>query len=186
MKFLIDTDVIEYFFIDERLADQVCEKLQIIYVRLNWLKSVEEYNDQMILKFIIYIIYSTFTVKDYKELTALMFITCLRHQDAILRSSWMICYDVWSDLINHSIVYTSHFCNYFETDYLWTWSLLKFLDDAAKQQKTTENSQKNNSFKIYEINAAVYHTFMKQLKEENIQFFFLLMHELNKKLKFLS
>ena len=45
LKFLIDTDVTGYSFIDKRLADQVCEKLQIAYVRLNWLKSVEEYND---------------------------------------------------------------------------------------------------------------------------------------------
>ena len=101
----------------------------------------------------------------------------------------MTCHDVWPDLINHFIVYTPHFCDHFEADYLWTWSLLKFLNDAAKeqkQQKPTEDSQKNNSFKIYEINAAAYHTFMKQLKKKNIQLFFLSVHELNKKLKFLS
>ena len=57
----------------------MCEKLQIICVKLNQLKSVEEYNNQMISKFIIYIIYSTFIVEDHKKLTASMFITCFRY-----------------------------------------------------------------------------------------------------------
>ena len=35
LKFFINTDATEYAFIDERLADQMCEKLQIIYVKLN-------------------------------------------------------------------------------------------------------------------------------------------------------
>ena len=65
----------------------MCEKLQITCVRLNQSKSVEEYDDQMTLKSIIYIIYPTLTVKGHKELTVLMFIICFRHQDAILRNS---------------------------------------------------------------------------------------------------
>ena len=143
----------------------------------------------MVLKFIIHVIYSTFTVESHKKLTASMFITHLEHQDAILESSWMIYHSVWSDLINHSIVYTSHFCNHFEINYSQIWSLLKFLNDAVKeqkQQKSVKNSQKDNSFKIHEINAAAYHTLIKQLKEESIQLFSLLVHELNEKLKFLS
>ena len=35
LKFLIDTGATGYTFIDERLADQVCEKLQITHVRLD-------------------------------------------------------------------------------------------------------------------------------------------------------
>ena len=101
----------------------------------------------------------------------------------------MTCHSVWFNLINHFIVYTSHFCNHFKTDYSQTQSLLKFLNDTAKkqkQQKFVKNSQKNNSFKIYKINTAVYHTLIKQSKKKNIQLFSLLMYELNKKLKFLS
>ena len=49
-----------------------------------------------------------------------------------------------------------------------------------------KNFQQNNSFKIHEINAAAYHTLIKQLKKKNIQLFSLLVHELNEKLKFLS
>ena len=45
LKFLINTDATGYSFINERLADQMCEKLQIICVRLNWLKSVEKYDN---------------------------------------------------------------------------------------------------------------------------------------------
>ena len=55
-----------------------------------------------------------------------------------------------------------------------------------KQQKSTENFQKNNNFKIHEINAAVYHTLIKQSKKKNIQLFFLSVYKLNEKLKFLS
>ena len=65
----------------------MCEKLQIICMKLNQLKSVEEYNDQVILKSIIYVIYSTLTVEDHKKLTVLMFITHFEHQGTILGSS---------------------------------------------------------------------------------------------------
>ena len=94
LKFLIDIDITEYAFINKKLANQMCEKLQIIYMRLNWLKSVEKYNSQMVLKFIIYVIYSILTVEGYKELTASMFIICLKHQDTILKSSWIIYHNV--------------------------------------------------------------------------------------------
>ena len=93
-----------------------------------------------------------------------MFIICLKYQGAILGSLWMIYHNIWPNLINHSIVYISHFCNHFRADYLWIWSLLKFLNDAAKKQKqwkSVKNFQKNNSFKIHEINAAAYHTLIK-------------------------
>ena len=49
-----------------------------------------------------------------------------------------------------------------------------------------KNSQQNNNFKIYKINTAIYHTLIKQSKEKSIQLFFLLICELNEKLKFLS
>ena len=35
LKFLIDISATEYAFIDERLADQMCKKLQIACVKLN-------------------------------------------------------------------------------------------------------------------------------------------------------
>ena len=57
----------------------MCEKFQIVCVRLNQSKSVEGYDNQITLKFIIYVIYSTFIVKGYKELTTSMFITHLKH-----------------------------------------------------------------------------------------------------------
>ena len=164
LKFFINISTTGYIFINEGLANQICEKLQITYMKLNWLKSVEEYDDQVTLKSIIYIIYSTLTVKGHKKLTVSMFITYLRHQGTILRNSWMTHHDVWPDLINHFIVYISHFCDYFEINYSWIQSLSKFLNNAVKeqkQQKFTENSQKNNSFKICEINTAVYHTLIK-------------------------
>ena len=128
-------------------------------------------------------------MEGHKKLTAPMFITCLEHQGAILGSLWITYHSVWPDLINHSIVYISHFCDHFKTNYLWIWSLSKFLNDVIKeqkQQKAAEDSQKNNSFKIHEINTAAYHTLIKQPKEKDIQFFSLSVHELDEKLKFLS
>ena len=50
----------------------------------------------------------------------------------------MTCHDVWPDLINHSIVYTPHFCDHFGADYSQIQSLLKFLNDAVKEQKQQE------------------------------------------------
>ena len=65
---------------------------------------------------------------------------------------------------------------------------MKFLNDAVKEQKhqkLKKNFQKNNIFKIYKINAAVYHTLIKQLKKKHLVFF-LSVYKLNEKLKFFS
>ena len=86
LKFLIDTSTTGYTFINKRLADQMCKKLQIIYVRLNQPKPVEGYDGQVTPKPITHAIYSTLTIEGHKELTAPMFIMCLRHQGAILGS----------------------------------------------------------------------------------------------------
>ena len=44
LKFLINISITEYAFINKRLVNQICEKLQITYMRLNQSKSVEEYD----------------------------------------------------------------------------------------------------------------------------------------------
>lgn len=189
LKFLIDTGATGYAFIDEGLADQVCEKLQIARVRLDRPRPVEGYDGQVAPKPITHAIYPTLTVEGHKELTAPMFITRLGHQGAILGSPWMTCHGVWPDLINHSIVFTPNFCDHFGADYSRTRSLPKFLDDAArerKQQESAEDPQEDKGFRIHEINAAAYHTLMKQPKEENVQLFSLSVRELDEKLKFLS
>ena len=64
----------------------MCEKLQIAHMKLNQSKSIEGYDDQVTSKSITHIIYSTLTVEDHKEFTVSIFITCFRHQGAILES----------------------------------------------------------------------------------------------------
>ena len=61
LQVLMNTNVIEYVFIDEKIAQLICEAFQIISVMLSRSKFVNEFDDQEI-KFIIHVIFFTFIV----------------------------------------------------------------------------------------------------------------------------
>ena len=67
LKFFININTTEYIFIDERLADQVCERLQITCVKLNQPKPVEGYDGQVAPKSITHVIYPTLNVESLKD-----------------------------------------------------------------------------------------------------------------------
>jgi len=77
LKSLIDTKAADYSFIDELIAQNVCDHLQIESLSLIKLKSIREFNDHYAKKFITYAIYSNLTVQDHMKRFASMLITQL-------------------------------------------------------------------------------------------------------------
>ena len=86
LQTLMNTDVTEYAFIDEKIAQLVCETLQITSVMLSRSKLVNEFDDRKI-KLIIHVIYFTLIVQNHSEIIIFMFIIKIEIHSLILSKS---------------------------------------------------------------------------------------------------
>ena len=75
LKLLIDIEAADYLFIDEVIAQIVCDQLQIKLLTLIKAKSIQEFDDHYAKKLITHVIYSNLTVQDHTIDTASMLIT---------------------------------------------------------------------------------------------------------------
>ncbi len=89
LKSLIDIEAADYSFINEVIAQIVCDQLQIEFLTLIKAKSIQEFNDHYAKKLITYAIYLNLTVQDHIIDTAFMLITWLDQHQMILEKTWM-------------------------------------------------------------------------------------------------
>jgi len=81
LKSLIDIEAADYSFIDEVIAQIVCDQLQIESLTLIKTKSIREFNDHYAKKLITHVIYSNLTVQNHTVEITFMLITQLdQHQ----------------------------------------------------------------------------------------------------------
>ena len=83
MQFLFDDNVIDYVFIDEKIAYFVCQKLNIVFIRLLHSRYIRYFNEKNV-KLIIHVIYSIFTMQNYKKITIFLFIIKINEYFLIL------------------------------------------------------------------------------------------------------
>jgi hypothetical protein len=86
IKAMIDNDCIDYFFINIVIAQKVCDSLKIIFLKLNKLREVKNYDERRN-KDIIHVIYSFMIIQNHVESSILMMITKLDQHSIILRKS---------------------------------------------------------------------------------------------------
>jgi len=89
LKSLIDIKAADYSFIDEVIAQIVCDQLQIESLTLIKAKSIQEFDDHYVKKLIIHAIYSNLTVQDHTIDMTFMLITRLNQHQMILEKTWM-------------------------------------------------------------------------------------------------
>ncbi len=89
LKSLINIKAADYSFIDEVIAQIVCDQLQIKSLTLIKAKSIQEFNDHYAKKLITHVIYLNLTVQDHTIDTAFMLITQLDQHQMILEKIWM-------------------------------------------------------------------------------------------------
>ncbi len=77
LKSLIDIEAADYLFIDEVIAQIVCDQLQIESLTLIKVKSIREFDNHYAKKFITHVIYLNLTVQDHTIDTTSMLITRL-------------------------------------------------------------------------------------------------------------
>ena len=87
LKSLIDTEAADYSFIDELIAQNVCDHLQIESLSLIKLKSIREFNDHYAKKLITHAIYLNLTVQDHMKRFVSMLITRLNQHQMILEKT---------------------------------------------------------------------------------------------------
>ncbi len=104
LKSLIDIEAADYSFIDEVIAQIVCDQLQIKSLTLIKAKSIREFDDHYAKKLITHVIYSNLTVQDHTIDTASMLITRLDQHQMILEKIWMNKINIVIDM---------------QTDFLW-------------------------------------------------------------------
>ncbi len=98
LKSLIDIEAADYSFIDEVIAQIVCDQLQIKSLTLIKAKSIREFDDHYAKKLITHVIYSNLTVQDHTIDTASMLITRLDQHQMILEKTWMNKIDLVIDM----------------------------------------------------------------------------------------
>ncbi len=89
LKSLINIEAADYSFIDEVIAQIVCDQLQIESLTLIKAKSIQEFDDHYAKKLITHAIYLNLTVQDHMIDTASMLITRLSQHQMILEKTWM-------------------------------------------------------------------------------------------------
>jgi len=81
LKSLIDTEAADYSFIDELIAQNVCDHLQIESLTLIKAKSIREFDDHYAKKLITHVIYLNLTVQDYTiDITSILITRLDQHQ----------------------------------------------------------------------------------------------------------
>ncbi len=87
LKSLIDIKAAEYSFINEVIAQIVCDQLQIEPLTLIKTKSIREFNDHYAKKFITHVIYLNLTVQNHTIEIASILITQLDQHQMILEKT---------------------------------------------------------------------------------------------------
>jgi len=100
LKSLIDTEAADYSFINELIAQNVCDHLQIESLSLIKFKSIRKFDDHYAKKLITHAIYSNLTVQDHMKRFVSMLITWLSQHQMILGKTWMNKIEVMIDMRN--------------------------------------------------------------------------------------
>ncbi len=107
LKSLIDTEAADYSFIDELIAQNVCDHLQIKSLSLIKLKSIREFDDHYAKKLITHAIYLNLTVQDHMKRFVFMLITRLSQHQMILEKTWMNKIEITIDMRNDRLQFSS-------------------------------------------------------------------------------
>ncbi len=107
LKSLIDIEEADYSFIDELIAQNIYDHLQIKSLSLIKFKSIREFDDHYAKKLITHAIYSNLTVQDYIKCFIFMLITQLNQHQMILEKTWMNKIKITIDMKDNHLQFSS-------------------------------------------------------------------------------
>ncbi len=145
LKSLIDIEAADYSFIDEVIAQIVCDQLQIKSLTLIKAKSIWEFDDHYAKKLITHVIYLNLTVQDHTIDTASMLITRLDQHQMILEKTWMNKIDLVIDMQTDFLRFSNFILN------LKSIVLLTSNKTITKQKSLTSTHILKRSFTIFQL-----------------------------------
>ncbi len=107
LKSLIDTEAADYSFINELIAQNVCDHLQIKSLSLIKLKSIREFNDHYAKRLITHAIYLNLIVQDHMKRFVFMLIIRLDQHQMILEKTWMNKIEMTIDMRDNRLQFSS-------------------------------------------------------------------------------
>ncbi len=132
LKSLIDTEAADYSFIDELIAQNVCDHLQIELLSLIKLKSIRKFDDHYAKKLITHAIYSNLTVQDHMKRFVFMLIIRLSQHQMILEKTWMNKIEVTIDMRDDRLQFSDS-----KTHIDASWISLSVLKKIVIEQKSS-------------------------------------------------
>ncbi len=149
---MININVTEYAFVDESVAQSLCEVLKIESIQLIKKRLIKVYDERKN-QIIIHVIYSKMIIQKHSENLIFMLIIKLRQQILILDKSWMRRHEInYHEKIN-IIEFFSEFCTH-----------------SKKIKTTTMNKKKNISFeKKFSLNQSNHSKFDVSIKNSRKQ-----------------
>ncbi len=136
LKSLIDIEAADYSFIDELIAQNVCDYLQIESLSLIKLKSIRKFNNHYAKKLITHAIYLNLTVQDHMKRFIFMLITRLSQHQMILEKTWMNKIEITIDMRNDRLQFSDS-----KTHIDASSTLLSVIKKIAIEQKSLISTQ---------------------------------------------
>ena len=112
---MINIDCIVYTVIDEALIKIICEQLQIVSIFLFISRPFRDYNEQIVFKSIIHVIYFILQINGHAKQTCFMLIVSLNNHRIIISKSWINRHEVILNMLYNRIVFKSNRCNHLKT-----------------------------------------------------------------------
>ena len=109
---LMNTDCTVYTVIDEALIKIICEQFQIVFISLFVFRSLRDYNGQIALKSITYVIYFILKINEHAEQICFMLIVSLNNHRIIINKSWMNRHEIILNMLYNRIVFKSNRCKH--------------------------------------------------------------------------
>jgi hypothetical protein len=111
IKTMIDNDCINFSFINIDIAQQVCDSLNINFLKLNKFREVKNYDERRN-KNIIHVIYSFIIIQNHIKNSISMMIIKLDQHLIILNKLWIKKYNVNDHDYNNSISFYFNYCSH--------------------------------------------------------------------------
>ena len=129
---LLNTDSTKHIFIDEKFAQEVCEKLQITFQQLLKFKLIREFDDRSKVT-VTHVIYFIMTVNRHRKNLISLLITKLRNHKLILKRLWMKRHDIILNMINDFFIFWFDHCDHFDV----------YIHENKNEMNVDSNTQTN-------------------------------------------
>ena len=160
MKFLLNIDIIDYIFINEKIARFVYQKLKIVFIRFSYSRYIRYFNEKNV-KSIIHVIYSTLTMQNHKKITIFLFIIKINKHFLILNLFWFNKYQSLLNDKNNSLHFKFDKCNHNDNSFK---KIVEIVRDTFKQTNLYEFSSNKFAIILSILNFSKYRIFFKQKK----------------------